>query len=1551
MTSISENVATGTDKAKHDDLFFQTTVDHYVQTPRFLRRDWLAAEVDKRLDDPECRFVLLTAEPGAGKSTFMAQLAHDHLRWPRYFIRRDQRSPLAGAGARSFLMRIGFQLAESYPGLFTRDDLVLDVEQEIGTLHEEGAVLGIDIKKLIVSPFYRRVMVRVRQNVQQVGGSLWGMRINTVIAEPRLLPLDDLHHLALFDPARQLGQSVVILLDALDELRYHDRQDNILGWLTNCPSGDLPANVRFVLSSRPPDEALELFCTAQTLQVRTITLKVDDRESEPGRPSAKAEGQEGEPGRSSEIGRRLRADARTYADQVVDSESLGRYWASAGKTPAAFAAEAAAKAAGNLGYLDAIARALDQAIEHKDADTIQALLSLRELPGDLKELYIFFLRRVKDQVKDLGVKVTDSATGPAVYGYIWDEIYLPALGAMSIAREPLTLAQIQAFGNIRVEWSYFAGAMERLGQFLDRLGDRYRLYHATLPEFLTASETKQAPATADLYLEPAICHGRVVQFYRQLVGGWAQANWQAVDEYGWRHLTAHAEQARRDGNDRLLFDLCDGGFLTAKRRAVASPAALEDDWERAFRICRAVGDWGRFVQYGVQRAYQFTEVAYLQNAYAADTAAHLAVRRQDGVSVERLAEEIEMIASPSARLNARLALFRRLVEAGSDHPVVEMLARRLNAFLETLSPGREREYFLSQYVPVLALGKQPGWQAMGVDHLGEVEGLVPRITLLATLARDSAIEGKPAKAAMLLRQALSACRRFDLRGEDVVPDLLEMVGAGERVDDPAGLLAEALAAILQAVPVLRQQDAVRIVQAARRQIARLEDRARQLNLEAFAASALDGAGLHAAAREMVRDLVAANLMADPSQAQTDEEPPPAWAAGAVAEFESAEYAGYIVELFALLPAIVLFGETTAWDTWLQNLVFSLQKVSSAPDLRWITCVAAEKTSVETLRPALQEALHQIGMRAESVAGVRTGEIGFPITAALAGGYARLGDHAAARARLEQILDLISITSLGPCRFPEQAEDRVVGANWAWLTACWIGERELVLRTLDWLLATVPFVMPREDRGKVWSAAVAAAGDLPDAELAAQLFDRLKLVLVKTMDAGGYVATAWLQLAEAYVGLGLPEDGRRLVGESMRIARASAPAEVWSPASMVDVWTRAARLYAALGNVQASAGLLVEALQSVADLEGDNTKAGCLRVVLGALGELSACQSPGKEAAGRLLVQAAQLAEGIGLKEYAVMALAAAVYTGHERDLPVPTVPLERLAWQYLEAEDKSDVGSLRTVMEAIHALSRAQPDAARPLLEQVERAVEDLPHAGDYERARACQAQADLSGLYAALGESRLPAGWHERAAEMAQQTQDPTWRTDACIALAHVEAWLGNPRSAGDWLTEAVAAWRRIDEWMYASRHVGSIVGAWLAIPDRAERRARLDEMNAILRRIPDPNWRDALRAQLALSFWDDPAQFAGLSAHVTGQNGIESLLTALHEADTIPEGLLPGTLYDILEKASRLPHGFFVGDALLATQVRVRRGIADRDVDIPALAAIEAAIRQIVPWPIEAA
>jgi hypothetical protein len=190
------------------DLFFEPIVDGYLANPRFVRRDWLAEEIDHRLSTDRSRFVLLTAEPGFGKSAFMAQLAADHPDWLRYFIRRDQRTPLSDVGARSFLLRIGFQLAALYPELFTTDAIRLTVEQRVGAVKDGGSVVGAEIGKILASPFHS-IVAQIQQQIEQVEGSVVGLRIAEMVIEPRLLELADLQYLApIAGEQRQLIQQV-----------------------------------------------------------------------------------------------------------------------------------------------------------------------------------------------------------------------------------------------------------------------------------------------------------------------------------------------------------------------------------------------------------------------------------------------------------------------------------------------------------------------------------------------------------------------------------------------------------------------------------------------------------------------------------------------------------------------------------------------------------------------------------------------------------------------------------------------------------------------------------------------------------------------------------------------------------------------------------------------------------------------------------------------------------------------------------------------------------------------------------------------------------------------------------------------------------------------------------------------------------------------------------------------------------------------------------------------------------------------------------------------
>jgi hypothetical protein len=494
-----------------ENLFFDEVVRSYVEVNRrFARREWLAAVVEKHLDVAGRSFVLLTAEPGAGKSAFMAQLAHDHPAWLRYFIRRDQRTVLADVSAKTLLLRIGYQLAASQPGLFSRQQVILSIKQRIGEVADRSELVGAEITRLIASPFYQRVL-HIEQNVRINQGRTVGLRVEELVTDTRLLTEEDLLHLALLDPARALEradptQRIVVLIDVLDEIRYHTTGENILNWLTNCQA--LPTNVRFVLTSRSPDQPLNVFCAKQEPNLTKLTISVENVE--------------------------VRQDVKDFVAGFLNEEPVARCLRLGGKNSKEFAQELLTKAAGNLGYLDAIARGLDQAITSHDPRKVQALLSLKELPTDLEGLYAFFLQQIKSVVARERIEVIDPQTGERYDKDAWPAIYAPILGVLAIAVEPLSAQGIEELGQIRAERPWTIQAFERLSQFLDVSNNCYRFYHASVAEFLTDPRTGANVERAALYQDASRWHLRISEHYWRCRGDWSRS-----DDYGLNNLALH----------------------------------------------------------------------------------------------------------------------------------------------------------------------------------------------------------------------------------------------------------------------------------------------------------------------------------------------------------------------------------------------------------------------------------------------------------------------------------------------------------------------------------------------------------------------------------------------------------------------------------------------------------------------------------------------------------------------------------------------------------------------------------------------------------------------------------------------------------------------------------------------------------------------------------------------------------------------------------------------------------------------------------------------------
>jgi hypothetical protein len=281
-------------KAQVKLIEFSDLITRY--TADFVGRGWLVKQVQALLDGPDCRFVVLTGGPGVGKTAFLAHLAATHPGWLRYFIRRDSRDLLRPGDANTFLLTIGGQLATLYPHLFHPENLEVVVRQRIGDVEAGGEATAARIEELRASPFYR-VALLVEQEIRHVAGKATALEISRLVSEPRLLQMQDLQYLGLLDPAWLLAQTdpearIVVLVDALDELRYSPAEPDILRTLRELP--EMPPNLRFVISSRPEAFLDRLLAQSDARELPLDLTSVDNQ-----------------------------TDLRTYAEGVLAGDGLG----------------------------------------------------------------------------------------------------------------------------------------------------------------------------------------------------------------------------------------------------------------------------------------------------------------------------------------------------------------------------------------------------------------------------------------------------------------------------------------------------------------------------------------------------------------------------------------------------------------------------------------------------------------------------------------------------------------------------------------------------------------------------------------------------------------------------------------------------------------------------------------------------------------------------------------------------------------------------------------------------------------------------------------------------------------------------------------------------------------------------------------------------------------------------------------------------------------------------------------------------------------------------
>jgi hypothetical protein len=639
-------------------------------TDVFVGREWLVQEINALLADPTCRFVVLTGGAGTGKTALMAHLAATHPNWPRYFIRRDSRDLLSPGDATIFLLTIGGQLATLYPHLFHPENLEVIVRQQIEDVKTSGEAIGAKIGELHASPFYK-VALRVEQEIQLVSGKATGLEIGRLVSEPRLLTMQNLQYLGLLAPARLLMQEhpdtqIVVLVDALDELRYSPADPDVLRALYElplslsnvnrakrepAPANEFPANLRFVVTSRREKFLDRLLGRSD---VRELQLDI--------------------------AGENNQADLRIYAKQELPVNALEAELSAERISKDQFLTNLLNKAAGNFLYLRSVVGAIQEALrDTAKRERLQSLVRIEALPNDLDALYDYFLDSIVHWIqKDFG----DCA---------WRKYLRPLLGILAVAQEPLSEAQIIAFTGLDSE--DLGDLLRELRQFVEPVDNQlaHRIYHTSFAEYLLDFKSN-----TDYRIDGPKWHAHIADYYLHIWGGLANMLPELQEPekrdldggYGLRTLAAHLVGASRVEDLHYLLHLeweISGGqwenLWFAVREAQGDISGFLVDIQRAWRL--AEKQYSLDAPYhqqqlsqslSLQLYYAFVVASLNSLASAMPSAVRTALLQKAIWSPSQAITDAKQVADPDAQVQALTDLIPLLDEPQRGRVVLDALA-------------------------------------------------------------------------------------------------------------------------------------------------------------------------------------------------------------------------------------------------------------------------------------------------------------------------------------------------------------------------------------------------------------------------------------------------------------------------------------------------------------------------------------------------------------------------------------------------------------------------------------------------------------------------------------------------------------------------------------------------------------------------------------------------------------------------------------------------------------------------------------------------------------
>jgi hypothetical protein len=519
----------------------------------FTGREWVFQDLDRWLKEPHSsHYYLLTGEPGSGKSAIAARLSQ--------FSSGEIAQPSTCQNLTPGFLHAVHLCSTAASDWVDPVYFARSVALQLARIGEFGRAL------LNVGNTVRNVSVQQEVGTVEAGGTVIGVQ-NLVIQG---LNGQEAFNCVVLDPLRTIYQDgfkqpIVILVDALDEALAALTHAKIVDLLAGAHG--LDDRVRFILTSRPEVRVENRFPTADTLSL-SDPVHGDDNNRDV----------------------RDLVELRLAQDAALKSK--------AAVLPADKAAtlldNISSKADGNFQYVTFLLTAV--------AANQQSLADLAGLPAGLDGLYFESLRRVV-----------------ALGNKDWATVYQPFLGVLSVAREPLTLVLLQTFTasatglwNVYTDLIQFVEAAPEsalAGERPGSAGDRYRLYHSSLIDFLhrqqlAINRNGQRKILANTYfVEPTQWHAQIVSSSVRSASDWSQVDWRSVPHYAFRHLVAHLYQLRKNNGyePKLHALLEDRSFIDHHLAILGKPYLLLGDLRLGLRLALEQDDlaqaWNHIREY------------------------------------------------------------------------------------------------------------------------------------------------------------------------------------------------------------------------------------------------------------------------------------------------------------------------------------------------------------------------------------------------------------------------------------------------------------------------------------------------------------------------------------------------------------------------------------------------------------------------------------------------------------------------------------------------------------------------------------------------------------------------------------------------------------------------------------------------------------------------------------------------------------------------------------------------------------------------------------------